>query len=116
MSYHGMDAWWWPYLFIAVAGWLVTDMWRVLGVYLAGRISTDSEMLVLARTVATALAAGVVGNLVVFPSGVLAATPLAVRILAMLIGFGAYMLSGRRVVAGIIGCEAALMAFLLTQG
>ncbi|MER2534573.1 MAG: AzlD domain-containing protein [Rhizobiaceae bacterium] len=116
MSYHALDDWWWPYLFILVAGWLATDVWRVLGVYLAGRLATDSEWLVLARTVATALAAGVVGNLVVFPGGALAATPLAVRIGAVAMGFGAYLVSGRRIIAGIAACEAMLMGYLLLIG
>ena len=32
MSYAAFDTWWWPYLFIAIAGWLGTDIWRWLGV------------------------------------------------------------------------------------
>lgn len=116
MSYQAFDQWWWPFLFILIAGWLVTDVWRVLGVYLAGRISTDSEWLVLARTVATALAAGVVGNLVVFPGGILAATPLALRIAAMAFGFAAYLASGKRVIAGVGVCEATLMGYLYING
>lgn len=41
MTFDALDAWWWPYVFILVAGWLATDSWRFLGVYLGGRISED---------------------------------------------------------------------------
>jgi hypothetical protein len=115
MSFHAVDAWWWPFLFILLAGWLVTDFWRFLGVYFGGRISADSELLVLARAVATALVAAVLGNLVVFPTGILADTPLIVRIGTVALGFAAYLASGRRVIVGIVVCETALIAALLLQ-
>jgi hypothetical protein len=69
VSYYAYDFWWWPYLFILLAGWLMTDGFRFLGVYFGGRIAEDSEALVVVRTLATALVAAVIGNLVVFPSG-----------------------------------------------
>ncbi len=74
MTFTAIDDWWWPYLFILIAGWLATDTWRYLGVYFGGRISEDSEALVLVRCIATALVAAVIGNLVVFPSGALVHT------------------------------------------
>ncbi len=112
MTFWSIDAWWWPFLFILVAGWLATDAWRFLGVYFGGRISEDSDVLVLVRTVATALVAAVIGNLIIFPSGELAGTPVGLRIGAAVIGFTAYMLLGRRVLVGIIGAELALLAGL----
>ena len=54
MTYHAIDAWWWPYLFILVAGFAATDVWRFLGVYLGGRVRDDSDILVLVRAIATA--------------------------------------------------------------
>jgi hypothetical protein len=108
MTFTSIDAWWWPFLFILVAGWLATDSWRFLGVYFGGRISENSDFLVLVRTVATALVAAVIGNLIVFPSGALAATPLALRIGAAAIGFAAYLMLGRRVLVGIIAAEIVL--------
>ncbi|MEI5680355.1 AzlD domain-containing protein [Mesorhizobium sp. CGMCC 1.15528] len=112
MTFGSIDAWWWPFLFILVAGWLATDAWRFLGVYFGGRISEDSDVLVLVRTVATALVAAVIGNLIIFPSGELAGTPVGLRIGAAAIGFAAYMLLGRRVLVGIIAGEVALLAGL----
>ncbi|MBA3446788.1 MAG: AzlD domain-containing protein [Pseudaminobacter sp.] len=113
MTFWSIDAWWWPFLFILVAGWLATDSWRFLGVYLGDRISEESELLVLVRAVATALVAAVIGNLIVFPSGALAATPLALRIGAAAIGFAAYLIFGKRVLVGIVVAEIVLGAGLL---
>ena len=110
MTFFGNDAWWWPFLFILVGGWMATDGWRFLGVYLGGRIPETSDALVLVRAVATALVAAVIGNLIVFPVGDLAATPLPLRIGAAVIGFVAYLLAGKRVLVGIGAAEAVLLA------
>lgn len=110
MSFDAIDAWWWPFLFILVAGWLATDAWRFLGVYLGGRLSEDSDLLVLVRAVATALVAAVIANLIVFPGGALADSPLALRLAAAIAGFAAYMLGGRRVLAGIVVAETVFVA------
>jgi len=116
MTFTGFDAWWWPYLFIVVGGWLATDAWRFLGVYLGGRIAEDSEALVAVRALATALVAAVIGNLIVFPSGVLADAPLELRILAAATGFIAYLLIRRSVLAGILVGEAVLIGGLYLFG
>jgi len=114
MTFTSFDTWWWPFLFILVAGWLATDSWRFLGVYFGGRISEKSDILVLVRTIATALVAAVIGNFIFFPSGALAATPLALRIGAAAAGFGAYyMLLGRHVLVGIVAAEIVLFAGML---
>ena len=109
MTFHATDAWWWHFLFILIAGWLATDMWRFLGVYFGGRISETSDAIVLVRTIATALVAAVIGNLIVFPSGTLAQTPLLLRICAAAVGFVAYLLLGKRVLVGIAAAEAVLI-------
>jgi hypothetical protein len=108
MTLDAIDAWWWPYVFILVGGWLVTDMWRFLGVYFGGRIGHRSEALILVRAVATALVAGVIGNLIVFPSGALADTPLLLRVGAAAAGFFAFLAFRRRVLVGILVGEAVL--------
>jgi hypothetical protein len=116
MTFFAVDAWWWPYLFILLAGWLATDAWRFLGVYLGGRIAEDSELLVAVRALATALVAAVIGNLIVFPSGALAAVALELRLLAVAAGFFAYILAGGRVLVGILVAESALLAGLRFTG
>ena len=64
MSYAAFDTWWWPYLFIAIAGWLGTDIWRWLGVLVGNRLSQDSAALTWVRAVATALLAAVIAKLI----------------------------------------------------
>lgn len=115
MTFQGFDAWWWPYLFILVAGWLATDAWRYLGVYLGGRLSEQSDIIVLVRTLATALVAAVIANLIVFPTGALAAVPLALRIGAAATGFCAY-LWGRNVLVALIVAEVVLVGGALALG
>ncbi len=109
MTFQAFDTWWWPYIFILVAGWLATDAWRFMGVYLGGRIAEDSEILVLVRCVATALVAAVIGNLIVFPSGELANTSLVLRVGAVAAGFAAYLIFRKRVLVGILVAEVVLL-------
>lgn len=109
MTFQAIDSWWWPFVFILFAGWLATDAWRYLGVYFGGRISEQSDALVLVRCVATALVAAVIGNLIVFPSGELANTSLWLRLTAAGAGFVAYLLLGKRVLLGIVVAEVVLL-------
>lgn len=112
MTFDAIDAWWWPYIFILVAGWLATDSWRFLGVYFGGRIAEDSDILVLVRAMATALVAAVIGNLIVFPTGALGSTSLVLRATAAMLGFGAYLFLGKRILLGIVVAEIVLLAGL----
>lgn len=116
MIFDAVDTWWWPYLFILLAGWLATDMWRFLGVYLGGRISEKSEALVLVRALATALVAAVIGNLIVFPSGALADVPLWVRIFSAVVGFAAFLAVRKSILAGIVAAEAVLLTAIYLFG
>lgn len=116
MTFGALDVWWWPFVFILLAGWLATDVWRFLGVYLGGRITDDSDLLVLVRAIATALVAAVIANLVVSPSGALADTPLLLRLGASAAGFTAYLLIGHRILLGIIVAEAVLIAGIVMLG
>lgn len=34
---------WWAYAFIAIAGWLATDIWRWLGVIAGNKLRDDSR-------------------------------------------------------------------------
>lgn len=113
MTFDAFDAWWWPYLFILLAGWLATDSWRFLGVLLGGRISETSEALVFVRAVATALVAGVIASLILTPSGGLAEAPVWLRMGAAAVGFGAYLAAKKHMLAGILVAEAVLIAGML---
>jgi Branched-chain amino acid transport protein (AzlD) len=72
-------------------------------------ISDQSEILVWVRAVASALIAGVVVKLLLFPSGALALIPGFVRLLAVLIGIAGFFLFRRSVLAGLILGEIALI-------
>lgn len=116
MTFTAYADWWWPYLFILLGGWVATDFWRFLGVYLGERLSEQSQLLVLVRCIATGLVAAVIANLIVFPSGELASTPMALRIGAAGLGFLAYLVSGKKVVVGIAIGELVLCLVLLWRG
>lgn len=100
---------WWPFLFILLAGWLPTDIWRFLGVLSSGNISEDSKAMQLVKAIATALVAAVIARLVLFPSGSLALVPDAVRLGAMGLGFLAYLVLGRSIVLGLIVAQIVLV-------
>ncbi|MEA3534748.1 AzlD domain-containing protein [Rhizobium sp. CC-YZS058] len=98
----------WGYLFIALAGFLATDLWRWLGVLAGRRLRDDSEMLQWVRGVATALVAAVVSKLIVFPTGVLEHSPLWLRVGSILFGALVFFATRQTPAAGI----AAAIAFL----
>lgn len=105
MTIGSIDTWWWPYAFVVIGGWAMTYPWRAFGVFLGGRLRDDSEILVLVRSIATALVAAVVGNLICFPAGPAADTTLALRLVAALAGFAAYLFIGRKILIGIVVAE-----------
>lgn len=99
----------WPYIYIAIAGWLATDFWRWSGVIAGNRIDEKSEVLNWVRAVATALVAAVIAKLIVYPTGVLEASPLWLRLGAVAVGAVAFFAVGRRPVIGI-GTSIATLA------
>ena len=72
----------WPYLLLILVGFLPNEIWRVLGLVLARGLNEDSEIVVWSRAVATAILAGVIAKLILFPAGALESIPLAVRVAA----------------------------------
>ena len=76
-----------PYVVLILVGYLPNEVWRVFGLVLARGLNEDSEVVVWSRAVATAILAGVISKLIVFPSGALAEMPLSVRVSAAVGGF-----------------------------
>lgn len=103
----------WPYAFVLIAGFLATDCWRWAGVFLGSRISEDSELFVWVRAVASALVAGVIAKVVLFPQGSLAEASAYLRVGALLTGYAAFFLTGRRFVLGIVVAEVILVGGML---
>lgn len=104
----GLGAWW-PYVFVLVAGFLATDIWRWAGVAVGGGLRDDSPALAWIRAVATALVAGVIAKLVLEPTGSLAAVPVWLRLVAGLTGLAAYYLTRRNLGIGVAAGEAVLI-------
>ena len=100
---------WSPFLFILLAGAIPTQMWRWAGAILSRSMREDSEVLKWVKAVATALVAGLISKLVVFPSGALADVPLWARLGAMVVGYGVFFLTGPRIIFGIIVAEILLV-------
>jgi len=98
------------FLYIFVAGVVATYIWRAAGVYFAGRIDETSEIFQWVRAVATALVAGLIARLVLFPTGALAETPVWLRLGAGAVGFAVALIGRRWTVVGIMTAEVILIA------
>jgi hypothetical protein len=99
----------WPYLMLILVGYLPNEAWRALGLVLARGLNEDSEIVVWARAVATAILAGVIAKLIVFSSGSLATIPLTVRVGAAVCGFLVFLAVKRSIFAGVLAGEAVLL-------
>jgi hypothetical protein len=100
----------WPYLVLLLVGFLPNEVWRALGLVLARGLNEDSQMVLWARAVATAILAGVIAKLILFSSGELANIPVGIRVTAAGCGFLAFLAIKRSVFAGVSVGEAVLLA------
>jgi hypothetical protein len=105
-----------PYVLLVLVGFLPNEVWRVLGLALGHGIDEDGELFVWARAVATAVLAGVIAKILLFPPGALAAVPLAVRMIAIASGGVAFLLIRRSVFAGVAAGEVVLILGALAYG
>ena len=99
---------WWPYLLVIVFGFLPSEIWRVLAVFVSRGLNEQSEILQWVRAVAITLLAGVIAKLLFSPSGALAIVPLLGRLSAILIGVAAFFAT-RRAIVGVLAGEVALI-------
>lgn len=104
---------WSPLLFILLAGALPTQVWRWAGAILSRSMDENSEFLKWVKAVATALVAGLIAKLVIYPSGFLADVPLVARISAMAIGYIVFWFTGPGILTGILAAEAVLVGAAL---
>jgi len=100
----------WPYLVVILAGFLPTELWRVIGVVAARSLNEESEWLIFVRAIAAGLVAGVVAKLLIIPSGALAALPPVARFGGVVAGLAFFFLVRRSVVLSLAAGEAALIA------
>lgn len=97
-------------LIIILVALFAHEPFRWFGVYLGRGLSADSEIFVWVRAVATALVAGLVARLVLFPAGVLEAIALPIRLAALVAGLGIFIASGRHLGAGVFSAAAVLLS------
>jgi hypothetical protein len=105
-----------PYVALVLLGFLPSEVWRWLGIVLGRGLDEESEIILWVRAVATALVAGVVARIVLFPPGALASVPLAVRLFAITCGFLAFYFIRRSPFAGVLVGEAVLVVGALVFG
>jgi len=97
------------YLALFAAGFLATEIWRWLGLLVGSRLDVAGEVFQWVRAVATALVAGMVARMVLFPAGALADVPLTVRLTAFAGGFVCYYALKRNLAVGVGGGAALLV-------
>jgi hypothetical protein len=104
------------YFLVILVGFLPSEIWRVMGVFLSRKMDEQSEILVWVRMVATALLAGIVAKIVLAPSGALGAVPLIGRCASLVVGLAGYFLLRRSVFAGVLFGEVSILAMALLMG
>ena len=104
------------YMLLLLVGFLPNEVWRMLGLVVAGGIAEETELFMWARAVATAVLAGVIAKIILFPPGTLAGVPLIIRLCAIACGFVAFLLVRRSVLAGVAAGEVVLTLGALAYG
>ena len=99
----------WPYLVVVFAGFLPSEVWRWSGVFISRGLSDQDEIIIWVKCVSSALLTGVVAKLLLYPSGALAAVPLALRIVSLAAGMGASLMFRRSVMIALLVGESVLM-------
>lgn len=111
-----------PIAIIVVAGVAMTEPWRWAGALLARDLDIESEVFRWVKAVSTALVAGLIARMIVFPSGALASVVAPARYGAFLGGVALFLLlparlgHGLRVLLSVMGSAGLLLAFQLTLG
>jgi len=101
---------WASYLWLFIAGFMVTAPWRAMGVYLARNLDIESELFKWVRAVSIALVAGLVARMVIFPSGALRSVASPLRLGAFLGGVAVYYVARRSFGLGILAAALLLLA------
>jgi hypothetical protein len=110
MNIFGIEGTLAPYLILIFIGFLPSEIWRFMSVFVARRIDENSELFVYVRTLAAVLLVDIVAKLIFAPSGALAMVPLAARLGALAIGAAAFLIFRRSVLAAVFAGEAAIIA------
>ena len=101
---------WHALMVLLLAGFLPNEVWRMLGLWLGGGVDEGSELLVWVRAVATAILAGVIAQILVFPPGALASVPGFLRYGAVAAGLAVFIMTRRSIFAGVVCGEVVMLA------
>ncbi|MEM7562633.1 MAG: AzlD domain-containing protein [Pseudomonadota bacterium] len=93
-----------------------TFMWRGLGVAVVRRIDADGALFRWVTCVSYAMLAGLIFRMIMMPESELANVSLPIRLAAVAIAFGAYYLSGKRLVVGVLTGGLGLTALVTWLG
>jgi branched-subunit amino acid transport protein len=103
-------------LVIIAVALIAHEPWRWLGAYLGRSLSPEDEIFRWVKAVSTALIAGLVMRLVIFPIGAMAATPLSARLAALIVGVLCFYLARRNLLVGILaGCATIGLVSVLAS-
>jgi branched-subunit amino acid transport protein len=101
---------WHALVTLLIAGVFPNQVWRMLGLWFGSGIDEGSELLVWVRSVATAVLAGVIAQIIVQPPGALASVPDWLRYVALAAGCAAFFATRRSIFAGVICGEVVVLA------
>jgi hypothetical protein len=102
-------------LIIVLIALVFHEPWRWLGLYIGRGLDVEGEVFEWVRAVATALVAGLVTRLVLFPAGALAGVPLWVRLAAFAGAVALYFLARRNLLVGVLGGSLILIGGALVS-
>ncbi len=104
-----LEGGWASYAALFAIGFGMTAPWRFVGVLLARNIDVESEIFKWVRCVSTALVAGLIARMVIFPSGALGSIVMPVRIGAFLGGVLVYYALRRHLGLGVLAGVSLLL-------
>lgn len=107
---------WAPYIVLLIAGILPNEAWRWMAVVLSRGLDESSAVFEWVRMVSTCLVAGVVAQLLIEPSGALAAVPGIWRYAAGVVAVAGFFLSGKRVLVGVLSGVGTIAVGVITAG
>lgn len=99
---------WTTAVIIVVMALVAHEPWRWLGLYVGRDLDIEGDLFQWVRAVATALVAGLVMRLLLFPAGALAGVALPLRLGAFVIGLAIFWAARRNMALGVAGGTLAL--------
>ncbi len=106
----------WGYLILLGMALAFHEPWRWAGIVLGRDIDVHGPVFAWVRSVATALVAGLVMRLVLFPAGALGTLPPGIRVGAFATGIAVFFLTRRSLAKGVLAGAAALIAGAMAIG